>query len=133
MSYESITSICGTTNIYDFTSITSSQIQQAASALKSDGYLTTGEANLLSGMGSEISFSPIDGITSTQATDASWQSIPLNVISSLQQEINTSKTEDLGQDGQQTLATTESLFEKLSAYQQAETENSTGSTVSTMA
>jgi len=134
MSVSGITAL-GASSAYDFTNITPLQIQQAANAMESDGSLTAAEASVLSGLGSASSFSPIDGNPASLDTDTSWQSIDLNILSCLQEDITVGKRENLGPEGEQLLSTDQSLLNKLSAYQAAESSagNATGTVISTSA
>lgn len=118
MSISGISSF-GLASAYNFSQLTPSQIRSAATALENNGTLTTDEAQELTGLGSESSFSPVNGDTS----DNSWESIKLNVFSSLEDKITVGEMENLGQEGTQILATDKSLLQKLSSYasQYAET------------
>lgn len=110
-------SAVGASTAYDFTQLNSSQIQQAASDLQGSGYLTSDEADLLKGLGSESSFSPVNRDSTDAYSGKEWESIKRDVLSSLQNEISTGKAENLGQEGKLYLSEASSLYQKLSAYE----------------
>lgn len=130
-------SALGASTAFDFTQITPTQVQQAAFELGNNGTLSASEASVLSGLGSASSFSPIDGDSTSlsSGSDTGWQSINLNVLSDLQNEISVGKKENLGPEGSQLLATDQSLLQKLAAYQASsyDTSSSIGSVLNTNA